>query len=344
MPDDARPDDDRLRAAPAPDRGSPRAADAEGLRTRDAHTAAHLYYVQDQTMEAIARELHTSRSTVSRLLSFARESGIVDIRVHSPHASSQRVETDIADRLKITAHVVPVPHVVSEADRLDRVAATAARLMGEFVDSNQNIGVAWGSTTAAMSRHLVPRPTQNTVIVQLNGSGNTQTSGLLYASEILQRFAAAYDARVEQFPVPAFFDHAQTRSAVWRERSTRRLLDLQGAMHLVVFSVGVADAGVPSHVYSGGYLDAGDLEGLRRDEVAGDVATVFYRIDGSSTGIVMNDRATGPTFGMLRRTPRRLCVAAGEAKVAALRGAIAAGLVTDLVVDEPTAHALLRAA
>ncbi|MBN9154146.1 MAG: helix-turn-helix domain-containing protein [Microbacterium sp.] len=318
--------------------------ETEADRGQDAHTAAHLYYVQHQTMDAIARELHTSRSTVSRLLSHARETGIVDIRVRSPRAASRRIEAEIQERFRLTAHVAPVPQVVSEADRLERVAATAAGLLGDFVDSNQIIGVAWGSTMAAMSRHLVPRPTQNTVVVQLNGSGNTQTSGLLYASEILQRFAAAFDARVEQFPVPAFFDHAQTRSAVWRERSTRRLLDLQRSMNLVVFSVGAADAGVPSHVYSGGYLDAADLAALRRDGVAGDVATVFYRADGSSTGIVMNERSTGPTFATLRRTPRRLCVVAGEAKVAALRGAIAAGLVTDLVVDEPTAHALLRAA
>ncbi|MBN9168497.1 MAG: helix-turn-helix domain-containing protein [Microbacterium sp.] len=318
--------------------------ETEADRGQDAHTAAHLYYVQHQTMEAIARELHTSRSTVSRLLSHARETGIVDIRVRSPRAASRRIEAEIQERFRLTAHVAPVPQVVSEADRLERVAATAAGLLGDFVDSNQIIGVAWGSTMAAMSRHLVPRPTQNTVVVQLNGSGNTQTSGLLYASEILQRFAAAFDARVEQFPVPAFFDHAQTRSAVWRERSTRRLLDLQRSMNLVVFSVGAADAGVPSHVYSGGYLDAADLAALRRDGVAGDVATVFYRADGSSTGIVMNERSTGPTFATLRRTPRRLCVVAGEAKVAALRGAIAADLVTDLVVDEPTAHALLRAA
>ena len=318
--------------------------ETEADRGQDAHTAAHLYYVQHQTMEAIARELHTSRSTVSRLLSHARETGIVDIRVRSPRAASRRIEAEIQERFRLTAHVAPVPQVVSEADRLERVAATAAGLLGDFVDSNQIIGVAWGSTMAAMSRHLVPRPTQNTVVVQLNGSGNTQTSGLLYASEILQGFAAAFDARVEQFPVPAFFDHAQTRSAVWRERSTRRLLDLQRSMNLVVFSVGAADAGVPSHVYSGGYLDAADLAALRRDGVAGDVATVFYRADGSSTGIVMNERSTGPTFATLRRTPRRLCVVAGEAKVAALRGAIAADLVTDLVVDEPTAHALLRAA
>ena len=38
-----------------------------------------MYYLQDLTMDAIARELRTSRSTVSRLLSSARDSGLVQI-------------------------------------------------------------------------------------------------------------------------------------------------------------------------------------------------------------------------------------------------------------------------
>jgi DNA-binding transcriptional regulator LsrR (DeoR family) len=38
--------------------------------------------------------------------------------------------------------------------------------------------------------------------------------------------------------------------------------------------------------------------------------------------------------------PRRLCVVSGVSKLASLRGALAAGLVTDLVVDEAVARAL----
>ena len=47
-------------------------------------TAAQLYYMQAKTMEVIARELGTSRSSVSRLLGYARETGLVDIRINSP--------------------------------------------------------------------------------------------------------------------------------------------------------------------------------------------------------------------------------------------------------------------
>ncbi|WP_279526932.1 sugar-binding transcriptional regulator [Microbacterium sp. BK668] len=304
-------------------------------------TAAHLYYVQDRTMEAIARELGTSRSTVSRLLTTARATGIVDIRIRSPFAAPQRLEERLAERFAVTAQVVPVPDDASEVDRLQRVSIAAGHALLDLLHDDMTVGVAWGSTTDAVSRHLVPKSVRGTTFVQLNGSGNTHTTGLLYASEILSRFATAYGGSAQQFPVPAFFDDPRTREAMWRERSTRRILDMQSDMDLVVFSTGSAGSRVPSHVYSGGYLEAHELEELARQGVVGDIATVFFRADGSSDGIALNDRATGPGLDVLRRVPRRLCIVSGASKLASLRGALAARTVTDLVLDEATARALV---
>lgn len=305
-------------------------------------TAAHLYYVQDRTMDAIARELDTSRSTVSRLLTHARATGIVDIRIRSPFAAPQRLEERLAERFVIAAQVVPVPDDATEVDRLQRVAVAAAHTLLDLVQDDMTVGVAWGSTTAAVSRHLVPKSVHGATFVQLNGSGNTHSTGLLYASEILSRFAAAYDGSAQQFPVPAFFDDPATKQAMWRERSTRRILDLLPAMDLVLFSTGAAGSRVPSHVYSGGYLEPADLDELDQEGVVGDVATVFYRADGSSDGIALNERATGPSLDLLRGIPRRLCIVSGVSKLASLQGALAAGIATDLIVDEATARALLE--
>ena len=235
-----------------------------------------------------------------------------------------------------------MPGDLPEAERLARVALGAAHVIHDFVHSELTVGVAWGSTLAAVSTHLIPKPVHDTTFVQLNGSGNTHTTGLLYASEILSRFGEAYRGSVQQFPVPAFFDDPETKRLLWRERSTRRILETQDKMGLVLFSVGSASARVRSHVYSGGFLDPSDLGALARDGVVGDVATVFFRADGSSDGIALNERATGPDFAALRQVPRRCCIVAGESKLASLRGAIAAGLVTDLVIDEGTARALVE--
>lgn len=310
-------------------------------RTLSALRAAQMYYLQDLTMETIAAELHASRSTVSRLLAYARETGLVDIQVRSPFAAGAPLERAIAERFRVVAHVVPAPETLSEVDRLERVALTAARLLNRFVDSNMTIGVAWGSTMTAISRHLVPKDVHNALIVQLNGAGNSQSTGIEYASEILRRFGAAYAARVQQFPVPALFDDPLTKEAFWRERATRRLLEIQARMDIVVFGIGSPFAGVPSQVYVGGYLDDADYRSLSEDGVVGDVATVFYRVDGSYKDVKLNARATGPDFEVLRRVGRRVCVVAGEQKLAGLRGALAAGVVTDLVLDEGVARRLV---
>ncbi len=309
-------------------------------KTTTALKAAQMYYMQDLTMGAIADELRVSRSSVSRLLSFARDTGLVEIQINSPRDRGAQLEQEILRRYSVTAYIVPTPASLSDVDRLERVAMTAARLLNRFVDSNMSLGIAWGSTLSAISRYLQQKEVHGMTVVQLNGAGNTETTGIDYASEILQRFGHAYSARVQQFPVPAFFDDPATKDALWRERSTRRLLEIQARIDVALFGLGSPFAEVPSHVYIGGYLDAADYRSLRDDDVVGDVATIFYRLDVSWKDVALNARATGPGFDQLRKIARRVCVVSGSQKLPSLRGALAAGLITDLVLDEGLARRL----
>ena len=247
---------------------------AQSDRVRDALTAAHLYYMQDLTMDAIAHELHTSRSSVSRLLSHARATGLVDIQIRSPLDAPSRLELLIAERFQITAHVVPVPDHATDVDRLERVALSVARILGQFFDSNMVMGITWGSTMNAISRHVTPKQTHNSQIIQLNGAGNMRTTGLSYASEILGRFGYAFGAHVHQFPVPAFFDSPATKQALWRERSVSRLLEMQARMDVALFGLGSPFSEVPSHVYAGGYLEEADYTSLSRAGVVGAVVAI----------------------------------------------------------------------
>jgi deoxyribonucleoside regulator len=310
-------------------------------RSADALRAAQLYYLQDLTMDAIASELGTSRSSISRLLSYAREQGLVEIRVVSPRENLSVLQRGIRDRFGVSAHVVPIPDATSDVDRLERVAVSAARILTPFLDSNMTLGVAWGATINAVSRHLPRKPTHNSRVVQLNGAGNTTSSGIDYASEILGRFGQAFTAAVQQFPVPTFFDDPATRDAMWRERTTQRVLGVQRRMDIALFGVGSVASEVPGHVYAGGYLDDDDYAALTASDVVGDIATVFFRLDGSFDDIPLNARSSGPDPAVLQAVARRICVVSGASKTTALRGALAASLITDLVLDELAARTLL---
>ncbi|HSN42911.1 MAG TPA: sugar-binding domain-containing protein [Propionibacteriaceae bacterium] len=305
------------------------------------YLAASMYYVQGETMESIARQLSVSRSTVSRLLKDARDSGLVRITLTDPSGSQSNLANTIQRIFGVRTVIVPVREGSAEVHRLDRVARAAALLIGDGVRDNTVIGVAWGTTLAAVVPHLRPRDVTGTSVVQINGGANRVTSGIPYVGAIISQVAEAFGSDVVHFPVPAFFDFAETKQMMWRERAIRSVLEIQKSIDMAIFGVGALDGPVPSHVYSAGYLDAEDLAQLRRERVVGDVCTVLLREDGSYADISLNARASGLNPAELQRIPRRICVVAGTAKAPALVGALRARVATDLVVDEATARAVL---
>lgn len=311
------------------------------VRDQDVLRAASMYYLQDLTMETIAKHLGTSRSTVSRMVKHARETGLVEITLRPTHSNAPSLGQEIREIYGIEAYVVAVPDHNSEIERLEQVALTTARLIGTWFDSNMILAVAWGTTLSAIARNLPRKTTRGSAVVQLNGAANTRTSGVEYAGDLIAEFGKAFDAHVHYFPVPAFFDYAETKEAMWRERSVRRVLAQQRRADIALFSVGALSGGLPSHVYTAGYLEASDVAVLDREGVVGDVCTVFLREDGTYKDVALNARATGPSPGELRRVPRRVCAVAGDNKVVPLRAALRARVVTHLIVDEVTATKLL---
>lgn len=67
----------------------------------------------------------------------------------------------------------------------------------------------------------------------------------------------------------------------------------------------------------------------------------MIREDGTWADLDINKRATGPTPAELAKVGRRICVAAGTHRAAALRGALKTGVITDLVVGSDLAEMLL---
>lgn len=308
----------------------------------DLYHAALLYYIQGESMEAIARQLDVSRSTVSRHLKQARESGLVRISLSTPDAASSRLESTIEQLFGVKVHIVTMRDSVSEVARLDRVSKVAANFISDAISDNTLVGLAWGTTLAAVANHLVSRPVSGCTLVQLNGAANDRTTGIDYVSNIMSRFAHAFDADSILFPVPAFFDYASTREALWRERSITRVRAAQEQCGLAVFGVGSFTSELPSHVYASGYLDAHERAALHADHVVGDVCTVLLRSDGSWADIALNSRASGPTPSQLRHIPRRICVVSGAGKALPLLAALRAKVMTELIVDLQTANALLE--
>lgn len=291
-------------------------------------------------MENIAHHLGISRSSISRLLAHARETGLVRISVAAAPGTRGTLAGQISEIFGVQTSVVPVRDVDTDVNRLHNVALVAAERLVEMMKPGATLAVAWGNTTSEVTRNLPRVHFPGSTVVQLNGAFNATKSGLPYADSIMAQTANAFGSRVVQFPVPAFFDFTETRNAMWRERSIRSVLDTIDNADVALFGVGSLNGNLPSHVYASGYLDPEDIRMAQADGVVGDVCTVLIREDGS-TNLPLNDRASGPTPQTLQKIPRRLCVVSGTGKALPLLGALRAKVATDLVLDDSAARALL---
>jgi deoxyribonucleoside regulator len=315
---------------------------AEYDKINEAIKVARLYYYQARCTSEIASEMHVSRSTISRLLKFAREEGLVNITVADPGKEPRMIEKKISDKYGIQrVHVVHVPEIAGEVEWLNRVAQYTARYLNTIFESKMILGIAWGTTLTAISKFLIKKTTHHSQIVQLNGAGNTLSMGNEYASAIIMKFAENYQARAHLFPMPTFFNFAETKRALWRENSIQRILEIQKKADLLLYSIGAVNAGIPSHVYSDGYLTEKNYRELEELDIAGDIATVFFRSNGDFNNIPLNERASGPDLKFFQEK-YGICVVSGLAKVKGLHSALRGGFIKELIVDEPTANQLIK--
>jgi len=305
---------------------------------------ARLYYFQNMTTAAIAQEMGTSRATVSRLLSYAMEKGLVEIRVHDPQELSGSLATSIRQHHALQSiQVVPVANAGNDGENLQRVAAHAGAYLNTLVQPSTVIGLAWGKTVAAIADNLSAKQVHEVDVVQLNGSGTGANIVNSFGESIVTRFAQNYGARAHSLPVPAFFDYADTRSALWRERSIMAIRHLQDKAAILLFSIGSTESDSYSHIYTGGYLDQRDLEDIHKDGVVADIATVFFRADGSWHDVSLNARSSGPDLDRFQSAAHSICVVSGKSKIAGLCAALRGGFINELIIDETTARLLVQA-
>src|SRR5690625_1492444 len=313
------------------------ADERQAALAEDALRVARMYYQLDLNTTEIAAQLGLTRPAVSRLLGWARGNGLVEFRINDHSQVRLTLERELEERWGLReVKVVPVHPDAPIGEQVQAVTRFAAGFVGGLIGAGSVLAVAWGATVSQVASNLTPRPEPGMNVVQLTGSGNNNSGhGVTDATRTISQFARNWHGHGHLLPIPAYFDDPDTKEAMYRERVVQRVRELSSRADIVLFSIGVPDAN--SYIYRAGYVEGSELQDLRAQGVVGDIATVFFRADGSYRDIGMNSRSTGPDLKSLKTHPYSICVLAGRNKLAALRGALRGGFMNTLILDEGTA-------
>ncbi len=307
--------------------------------------AAELYYQEHKTQDEVGAILGLTRWKVGRLITQAREAGIVRIEIVHPRARRLQLERELRDASASRGGALHDAVVVSAAgvkhrDELaDRVAGAAADYLTAMRPVPRSLGISWGRTLQRVAEALGPGWSSGTDVVQINGGVSlNQRAGMAAATAatIAQKGRGA----TTLLPSPAILERVETKRAIEADRVVAEMLDHARRASVHLFSAGAVDAD-SVHVASG-YLTPADIAELLAKGAVGDVLGRYIDADGHIVDPALDARTMGLTLDELREVPRGIAVLCGADKHAVASAIVSSGLASVLITDEETARHVLE--
>ncbi|MBU2328027.1 MAG: sugar-binding transcriptional regulator [Alphaproteobacteria bacterium] len=301
---------------------------------------AKLYYDLDRTQSEIANELGLTRWQVGKLLTEAKEAGIVRIEITPRAGRRTSVELELQRNFGVKeAIVVSAGEIDDPSLVVDSVAQAAATHLASLSPKPKLIGVSWGRTMSAVARALPKDWCPGLHVVLVNGS-TALTATSSRNSAVAEEFAQSTSGRATLLPVPAIIGSKSTRMALEQDPIIGRVLALAEEAPVLCFGLGGLTS--QSVLLGSGYLGDEDIARLRNLHAVGDIMGRFVDRDGHIADVQLDDRTIGLRLEAIAAKERVIGVAAGEDKHRIAAACLRAGYVTDLVTDEVTARRILE--
>lgn len=297
---------------------------------------ADLYYVEDRSQQAIADQLGISRSKVSRLLSEARDSGVVEIRIHADTPANAAMEEELTRRfpgLELT--------VVDQYERdaaLRAIGDRAARVVERSLKAGDTLALTHGSTVFEVVRALRIDQLPELRVVQMAGFEirNPLDTGWQLIRLCVDRLGHRYRYIHAQLLVSS----AELHHALMVDPDNQSIMDAALTADVAIIGIGSLDP-TTSSLARAGHLTQEEIAAARE---VGSVAAIngyHFDLDGKLLD-ELNHRIVGLSPAEMMNIPLRLSVAGGADKAPGVVGAIRAGWINTLVTDLPCATRMIE--
>jgi DNA-binding transcriptional regulator LsrR (DeoR family) len=304
---------------------------------------ARLFFDRQMTKVEIAAHLGISRFRVARLIDAALADGLVRIEYRDIPAEDRGVASALEKRHGLGLCAVAD---VGEGDPVGPVARLAAAVLDGLLGADDVVGIAWGSTLAAVVAEIPRRTAASIEVVQLAGSSTRLDRGR-DPGELARTLADRLGAICHAIYAPAFVGSSDVRAELLRQPEVAGATDRFGSVTLAIVGIGAMPSletgrpGATSSLVRSGVLDDVAVARLVEAGAVGDLVVHPFDADGLFVAPELADRAVAISVDELRAVPRVVAVAAGMGKAAAIHGALATGIIDLLVTDAATAHAIL---
>ncbi len=300
---------------------------------------AEMYYLEEKNQATIAKTIGVTRSMVSRMLTEARESGIVEIRIQRQLQSDSDLESVLKEKFGLKdIFVVVTSH--RSGERLTRTLGSAgAKMLTRYLAPERILGLAWGtsiSATVDAFEATEPMPLKIVQLVGAMGAHNMKYDG----HDLVARITEKLGGDAYYLNAPYLCQTAEMAKSLLETKSIRETISVGKKTDTALLGIGTTSPDYSSF-YLAGYITRRELDDLRKAGAIGDVCGLHFDIHGQPACDDFSERLVSIRRQDLLSIPVRLGVAGGEGKADAILGALRSKYVNVLVIDSMTARKVL---
>lgn len=302
---------------------------------------SNMYYVEGINQQEIANRLNISRPQVSRMLSTAKNEGIVTISIKNPFTQEQEIERAIKEIFGIRdAMIVDVQDKEPKAI-LNKVARVGATLIESILKNNDIVGVMAGKAVNALSKEIEYSggSRENIQFVPLVGGWGAEGTNF-HANSNTQNMAEKFNGRYLLLNAPAIVLSQQTRELILKEPHISNVLQLARKSNIAILGIGQISS--HSTIVESGFLPEKELDEVRKRGAIANICSSFIDSRGDIIDFPMASRIIGLTLEEISKIPQAIAIATGEEKIPAITAALRGRWVDILITDLATAKGILE--
>lgn len=296
---------------------------------------AHMYYDQDMTQQQIANKMNMSRSLVSKLLTKAKNAGIVEVIVHSEITHPYK---EIEDRIKQILGLKYVK-VVEDNQNKNMVAVEAGRYLARRLSDCKNVALSSSRSIRDVALEFSPTTTfPNVTFVPMAG-GLDEVQWRVDTNNTCATLAEKSGSKSMLLHTPIIVDSMEAKEVLMHQFFIKNVLDRAKQADLALVGIGSS--------FQWFELEEAFFHGKKDDYipdpqiVCGDISYNYFDKNGELVDCKWNRQMMGLSLDEIKAIPEVICVATEVEKAESLYIAAKYKIIHSMIINLNVAKRIL---
>jgi len=299
-----------------------------------------LYYEQEMTQAEIAEKFFISRSRVSRLLTMAREEGVISFNIKHFGERCFEFEQMFKRKYQLDDIFILNSDGHDEAQMRTLMGEMAASYIHKHLKPRQTVGISWGKSIEQTVAALKPAPYLNLEVVQVIG-GILVQNPVINIPRLLGTMVEKFGATGVALNAPLLLDSPEACRLMKLQPSIAFALDKARKADIILTGIGGVNKDTLSYLWSGIDTDR-EFQPLRERGAVGFICAQAFDIHGKTCCPEFNQRVVSLTLDELKHSKKVVSISGGVRKGAAVLGALRTGIINVLVTDLACVREIIR--